>query len=100
MPETPYETLRRTAALARLELSEDEARALAPQFEAILAHFETLTTLDVDAVEPTLGATTLEDVKRADLPRTCLTREQLLANAPDARDGFLGVPKTIQEGPA
>jgi aspartyl-tRNA(Asn)/glutamyl-tRNA(Gln) amidotransferase subunit C len=97
MPETPIETLRRTAALARLELTEQEALALAPQFEAILEHFEALTKLDVEDVEPTLGATTLEDVKRADEPRPSLSREAALSNAPDARDGFFGVPKTIQE---
>lgn len=97
MSETPYETLRRTASLARLELSEDEAQALAPQFAAILKHFEALSKLSVDDVEPTLGATTLEDVKRQDLPRPSLSRESVLKNAPDARDEFFGVPKTIHE---
>ncbi len=100
MSETPIETLRRTAALARLELTEEEAQALAPQLAATLEHFEALSALDVTGVEPTLGGTTLEDVKRADLPRPSLTREQVLSPAPDARGEFFGVPKTIQGGPA
>ena len=83
------------AALARLEVGPDEARKLGPQLAAILAHFQVLAELDVEGVEPTTGAADLADVTRADEPRPSPPREVLLENAPDRREGFYGVPKTI-----
>ncbi|MCB9915709.1 MAG: Asp-tRNA(Asn)/Glu-tRNA(Gln) amidotransferase subunit GatC [Planctomycetes bacterium] len=96
MDESPLETLRRTAALARLRLDDAEAQGLSRDVAAILAHFQALAALDVAGVVPTLGGTPLEDVKRADEPRPCMRRDALLANAPDPRDAFLGVPKTLE----
>ena len=95
MPEDPLELLKKTADLARLELDEDELTSLAGDVEAILGHFAVLASIDVEGVEPTLGATPLEDVKRPDEPRPSLPQDRALANAPDRRDEFFGVPKTI-----
>lgn len=95
MPESQLELLRRTAALARLELTEEEARTFAGEVEAILDHFRILASLDVEGVEPTLGATPLEDVKRPDESRPSLSVDRTLGNAPDRRGDFFGVPKTI-----
>jgi aspartyl-tRNA(Asn)/glutamyl-tRNA(Gln) amidotransferase subunit C len=95
MPESKLELLHRTAALARLELSPEEAAALVPQVDAILAHFEVLSTVDVEGVPPTLGATDLVDVRRSDEPRPPGPSEALLGNAPDRQGEYFGVPKTI-----
>lgn len=98
MDSPELEIVKRTAALARLEITDAEARALAPQFARILAQFEVLTSVDVEGVEPMTGATRLSDVTRVDEPRASLPRAATLANAPDPRDGFYGVPKTIGGG--
>jgi len=95
MTDPKLELLRQTAALARLELNDDEARALSPQFDAILAHFEVLASLDTEGVPPTLGATDLRDVKRPDEPRPSGLSEALLEGAPDRRERYFGVPKTL-----
>ena len=95
MTDPKLELLRQTAALARLELTDEEAATLAPQFDAILGHFEVLASLDTEGVPPTLGATALRDVKRADEPRPSGLDERLLEGAPDRRGRFFGVPKTI-----
>lgn len=95
MPESHHELLQRTADLARLQLTSAEAEALMPQVDAILAHFEVLSAVDVEGVPPTLGATDLIDVKREDVPRPSGPLEALLANAPDRQGEFFGVPKTI-----
>ena len=97
MPDLPEDLLRRTAALARLELREEEVQALTRDFESILGHFHALAALDVEDVEPTLGGTLLEDVRREDEPRDSLPRDAWMGVAPDPREGFLAVPKTIQE---
>lgn len=96
MSDTDVETIRRAAHLARLEITEEEARTLGPQFARILAHFEELARLDVQGVEPTTGATDLRDVRRADLPRPSFERERLLAGAPERADAFYSVPKTVR----
>ncbi len=88
MSNDPKISAQHLAQLARLELSPAEQSSLGAQLEAILEQFQALAQLD------------LEDVKRADLPRPCSDREQLLRNAPDARDGFLSVPKTLGDGTA
>ena len=88
-------SIRTAAALARLDITDEEAERLGPQFAAILAQFQGLAELDVDDVEPMTGTTSLADILRADEPRPSFPRERMLANAPDARDGFYGVPKTI-----
>ncbi len=95
MPEKPLELLKKTAELARLELGEEQAASLAGEIESILAHFAILSTVDVEGVEPTRGATPLADVKRPDDPRPSLEVEDSLANAPDRRGEFFGVPKTL-----
>jgi aspartyl-tRNA(Asn)/glutamyl-tRNA(Gln) amidotransferase subunit C len=98
MDSPELELVKRTAALARLEITDDEARTLAPQFARILEQFQALVDVDVEGVEPMTGATRLSDVTRADEPRPSLARDAALANAPDPRDGFYGVPKTIGGG--
>lgn len=97
MPKDNEDRLHRTASLARLELSEAEASGLARDFDATLKHFEALASLEVEGVEPTLGGTSLEDVRREDTPRPSMRREDWMGVAPDARDGFLAVPKTLEE---
>jgi aspartyl-tRNA(Asn)/glutamyl-tRNA(Gln) amidotransferase subunit C len=98
MPESKLDLLQKTAELARLELNDEQARALGPQFDAILAHFEILAAVDVEGVPPTRGATDLADVRRQDLIQESGPFEALLANAPDRQGEHYGVPKTIGEG--
>ena len=89
----PLLAVRRAAELARLELTDEEAEALGPEFGRILAAFEALARWplpdDAPPAAPDPGRT------RPDEPRPSLPREDLLDRAPEPRDGFFGVPKTI-----
>jgi len=87
--------VRRAAALARIDISEVEARTIAPQFARILEHFKALEEVDVEHAEPMIGATRQRDVTRPDEVRPSFPRDELLANAPEPKDGFYSVPKTI-----
>lgn len=98
-PGVMKEIVRKTAALARLEITEEEVERLAPQFERILEAFETLTRLDVDAAEAMTRAGADEPRTRPDEERPSLAVEAILAAAPDRRDGFYSVPKTILAPP-
>lgn len=101
----------RIAALARLDLSPDEATRAAAELEAILGYVESLQALDTSGVEPTTHAT-LSDAEgtalrplqatplREDHAAPALDPERALANAPE-RDGFaFVVPKVLDEDEA
>jgi len=74
------------AYLARLEISEAEAVALAPQFQQVLAFVEQLSELDTENIEPMTTALDVVNRWGDDLPHQGLTRLEALANAP-ASDG-------------
>ncbi len=95
MNEPRIETVRRMAALARLEVGEAEARELADKFERILGHFRVLARLDVSGVDEGAGPLQPADQRRADEPRPSLPLETALAQAPARVEGFYRVPKTV-----
>ena len=82
---TEEETARRLAALARLELSPEEARALGGQLAGLLQAFRALESVSVEGVAPMLTPADGEAGTgglRADRPVPGLAREALLASAP------------------
>ena len=87
------------AALAHLELTDEELRALAPQVASIVAYVEQLNELDTSAVEPSIGGLTPEgkrtDSARADEARPSLGQELALEQAPDPASGHFRVPKVL-----
>jgi len=93
------ERVRRTAQLARLKLAPGQTRALAAEFAAILDAFRTLQDVDVEHVAPmtsaSAGTAEFTDVLRDDLLQPGLERDEALANAPEPRDGFFGVPRVL-----
>lgn len=90
----------RIAALARLDLSADEAKTAAAELEAILDYVESLQALDTTGVEPTTHAIPLATPLREDRAAPALDPERALANAPE-RDGFaFVVPKVLDEDEA
>jgi len=80
------------ARLARLELSDEEVERFGGQLSAILDAVGKVSELDLEDVPPTSHPLDLVNVFGEDVPRSCLSREEALANAPDPEDGFFGVP--------
>jgi len=70
------------AELARLSLSDDEKALLQEQLSAILEYAERLQALDTSAIPPTATVLPLRSVMRADEPRDSMSRDDVLANAP------------------
>jgi aspartyl-tRNA(Asn)/glutamyl-tRNA(Gln) amidotransferase subunit C len=87
------------AALAHLEITPEERRALTPQIASIVAYVEQLNELDTSAVEPAIGGLTPEsertDAHRDDSPRPSLGQQLALAEAPDPAAGHFRVPKVL-----
>jgi aspartyl/glutamyl-tRNA(Asn/Gln) amidotransferase C subunit len=92
--------VRRTAALARLDVSPEDAVELGRDFERILGAFRTLAASGDDGVEEDAGLAS-EPRLRADVPVPFADPARLLRAAPEAElgpaGGFLAVPKTIGE---
>ena len=76
------------AALARLDLTEDEVGRLEEQLNAILDAVSKVSELDLDDVPPTSHPLDVVNVFGADEPRPSLPLEDVFANAP-AREGDL-----------
>ena len=83
------------AHLARLDLAPADRDQLARQLSAILDYFGQLDQVDTAGVEPLAHPLTVHNVFRSDEPRPCLTVDEALANAPDRRGDFFGVPAVL-----
>ena len=89
------------AALARLELSEDEKRSLRDQLSVILDNIAILNRVDTSAIAPTAQVIPLANVLRPDKVAASLAPEVALANAPRQSDGFFEVSAVLGgEAPA
>ncbi len=90
------ETTRRVAHLARIRVEEDQLDPLAAELSRILAFAEQLGELDVEGVEPMSSVTPMRLRRRADAVTDGARRDDVLANAPETRDGFFVVPKVVE----
>jgi aspartyl-tRNA(Asn)/glutamyl-tRNA(Gln) amidotransferase subunit C len=90
------ETVRRVAHLARIAVAEDDLAPLAQELNGILGWVEQLAEVDVDGVEPMTSVTPMRLKRRADEVTDGNRRDDVLANAPDARSGFYTVPKVVE----
>jgi len=90
------ETARRAAKLARIRVADDALPALASEFNAILGFIEQLNEVDVDGIEPMTSVTPQRLYRREDVVTDGGQQDKVLANAPDAREGFFAVPKVVE----
>jgi aspartyl-tRNA(Asn)/glutamyl-tRNA(Gln) amidotransferase subunit C len=80
------------AALARLEIPEDEVDAVRDQLGAILDAVGKVSELDLADVEPMTHPLDRVNEWAEDEPRPSLPQEEALANAPDPAEGSFRVP--------
>ncbi len=90
------ETARKVAKLARIKVEEDALPALAGEFNAILGFIEQLNEVDVEGIEPMTSVTPMRLKRREDVVTDGGYQKKILANAPDAREGFFAVPKVVE----
>ena len=89
-------TVRHIARLARIDVSDAEAHAPAPELNNILGWVEQLQEVDVSGVEPMTAVIPNKLRLRQDEVTDGGVRDQVLANAPAAEHGFFAVPKVIE----
>jgi aspartyl-tRNA(Asn)/glutamyl-tRNA(Gln) amidotransferase subunit C len=89
-------TAGKVAKLARIKVEEADLPALAEEFNAILGFIEQLEEVDVEGVEPMVSVTPTALPQREDVVTDGSQQAKVLANAPDAREGFFAVPKVVE----
>ena len=90
------DTVRKVAHLARIAVREDELAPLAAELNAILGWVEQLAEVDVTGIEPMTSVTPMALKRRPDVVTDGNRQADILANAPDAREGFFTVPKVVE----
>jgi len=80
------------AALARLDLTEDEVVRLEEQLNAILEAVSKVSELDLEDVPPTSHPLDVVNAFGADEPRASLQLDDVFANAPAHDDNLFRVP--------
>lgn len=99
-PERPAEPgvdMAHLQRLARLDLDPAEAAALAGDVAEILAYFAQLAEVDTDGVEEMVRPVVPERAWREDAVAPSLPRERALELANASQDGFVRVPRTVDE---
>ena len=90
------DTVRKVADLARIAVTEEELAPLADELNAILGWVEQLGEVDVTGIEAMTSVTPMALKRRADEVTDGNRQGDILANAPDAREGFFTVPKVME----
>ena len=81
------------AKLARLELSEEEKELYTKQLGDVLKYVEQMNEVDTSDVKPMAQVIDFTNVMREDEVRYDVTKEALLAGAPEEENGYFKVPK-------
>ncbi len=90
------EQVRHIAKLARIAMSDAEIERLVPELNNILGWVEQLGEVDTAGVEPLTAVIEQKLRLRHDVVDDGDCRVEVLANAPDAQQGFFAVPKVIE----
>ncbi len=89
-------TVRRVARLARLKITDDEAKSLESEISGILDWVEQLKQVDTSAVEPMTRVVAQEMKKRADVVTDGEISDDIVRNAPMTEDHYFVVPKVVE----
>jgi aspartyl-tRNA(Asn)/glutamyl-tRNA(Gln) amidotransferase subunit C len=82
------------ARLARLELTDDEVTRFQGQLSQILDAVSKVAELDLADVPPTSHPLEIANAWAEDVPRECLSLDEVFANAPDRDDDYFRSPPT------
>ncbi|WP_407926343.1 Asp-tRNA(Asn)/Glu-tRNA(Gln) amidotransferase subunit GatC [Guopingia tenuis] len=85
------------AKLSRLTLAPEEKERMRGELEAVIGFFDELGGVNTEGVPETAHVVPLKNVFREDVVHPCAySREELLENAPEAREGYIYVPRVVE----
>ncbi|MFM1814435.1 MAG: Aspartyl/glutamyl-tRNA(Asn/Gln) amidotransferase subunit [Pseudomonadota bacterium] len=89
-------TVRRIARLARIKVTDEEAKSLEGEITNILEWVEQLGEVDTTSVEPMTRVVPIELKQRHDEVTDGDKADDVVANAPYAEDHYFVVPKVVE----
>jgi aspartyl-tRNA(Asn)/glutamyl-tRNA(Gln) amidotransferase subunit C len=93
--EVTREDVLRCAALAHLNLRDEEIEPMRLAMARMLTHATSLDELDLKDVAPMVAGLGRALPRREDVPRDTFTQAQALANAPAQDRGYFVVPRVL-----
>lgn len=98
MSKIGIDQVERLAKLARIGITQEQAASLAVELGQIVGLVEQLQAVELGDTKPTDQVTGLENVMRPDVVRQAIqSRDALLANAPESRDGYIVVKRVLND---
>ena len=88
--------VRKVARLSRIAVPEDKLETLAGELSGIMGWIEQLNEVDIEGVAPMTSVVEATLPMRDDVVTDGNQQDKILANAPDAREGFFAVPKVVE----
>jgi len=89
-------TVRRIARLARIKISDEEAKGLEAELSGILNWVEQLDQVNTAAVEPMTRVVPIDLKRRTDVVTDGDIADDIVKNAPMVEDHFFVVPKVVE----
>ena len=89
-------TVKRIARLARIKITDEEAKSLEAELSGIMQWVEQLGEVDTKGVEPMTRVVPIELKKRRDVVTDGEIAADVTKNAPFAQDHFYVVPKVVE----
>ncbi|MBO8179195.1 MAG: Asp-tRNA(Asn)/Glu-tRNA(Gln) amidotransferase subunit GatC [Archaeoglobus sp.] len=84
-----------TAELAKIEITEEQAKKFRKEFEKIIDYFNILDEAEED-VEPTFHVLPITNVFREDVEGEYLSQEEALSNAKHKEEGYFKGPRVVE----
>ncbi|MGX7023706.1 Asp-tRNA(Asn)/Glu-tRNA(Gln) amidotransferase subunit GatC [Vagococcus hydrophili] len=94
------EEVKRVAHLSKLKFDESELELFTTQLGSIIEMVEQLESVDTEGVPFTSNVFPEISVLREDVVVQGESREELLKNVPETKDGFIKVPAIMDNGEA
>lgn len=85
------------ADLAKLDFSKEELVSLEKDMNAIIGFAQYINEADISVAEELCSNAELKNVFREDIPECIYKRDELLAAAKTKEDGYITVPKVIED---
>ena len=89
-------TINKIAKLARIKLSDDEAKDLLKDMNSILDWVEQLNEVNTDSIEPLANISSSTLPQRKDESKDINSSDEILQNSPDKIEGYFAVPKVVE----
>lgn len=89
------DVIQKIANLARLQLTPEQANEFSEQLSKIIHHFDEISSINTEGVEPLITPSEIEYTLREDSVKQNFHAEEMVANAPDKQGNLFKVPPVV-----